>query len=229
MAKKSWGIISAVCLAAVIGLAFGLARLDVANDRNSDSADLDALQNRLQSLEAQLANTRGRETERGLDTSPDARLAREKSKDMQAKPALTEPTPGASVPGAGHQGKPEDAQSAAERRQREAGVLENALANEVLDVAATNTFTQSLKESLVRDEFAGTQIVNAECRASLCRVVVLHNSSDDMEKFLGSIQDLEAFSDSEAYWQQRPNADGSSSMTLFVARQGHQLPQYAMR
>ncbi len=229
MAKKSWGIISAVFLAAVIGLVFGLARLNVLDNRNSDSADLDALQNRLRSLEAQLANTRGRESGVGLDTSPNSRLAREKSQGMQAKPALTKPTPGASTPAVGRQGQPEDAQSAAERRQREAGIMENAIANEVLDVAATNTFTQSLKESLVRDESAGTQIVNAECRASLCRVAVLHKSDDDMEAFLDSIQGVEGLSDAEAYWQRQPNPDGSSSMTLYIARQGQRLPQYAMR
>ena len=228
MTKKYPGMLIAALLAGMLGLAFVIARLNLADDRNPDSAELRALQNRLHLLETQLA--KGREkTGLGLDSSANARFAHEKSPDMQAKHAVTEPTPGASLPGVGLQGQPEDAQSAAERRQREASILENAFANEALDAAATNTFTQSMKDSMVSDELAGTQIVNAECRASLCRVAVLHKSDGDMEAFLGNIHAVEGFSDAEAYWQRESHADGSSSMTLFVARQGHRLPQYAMR
>ena len=225
MTKKYPGMLIAALLAGMIGLAFVIARLNLADD----SAELRALQNRLHLMETQLAKNKGREkTGLGFDSSANARLAHEKSPDIQAKHAVAEPTPDASLPGVGPQGQPEDAQSAAERRQREAGILEIAFANEALDAAATNTFTQSMKDSKVIDEFAGTQIVNAECRASLCRVAVLHKSDGDMEAFLDNIHAVEGFSDAEAYWQRQSHADGSSSMTLFVARQGHRLPQYAM-
>ena len=84
-----------------------------------------------------------------------------------------------------------------------------------------------MKDSKVIDEFAGTQIVNAECRASRA-VWRVAQERWRHGAFLDNIHAVEGFSDAEAYWQRQSHADRSSSMTLFVARQGHRLPQYAM-
>jgi hypothetical protein len=123
-----------------------------------------------------------------------------------------------------------DPAAAAERRRYEAGVLEQALAAEQIDVAASNTFAQGLTQAFGgAPELAGNQLVNAQCRATLCRIAVLQRSDDDMESFLGNVGSLPGLEDTETYWQREINADGSSVMTMYVARSGHKLPDYGMR
>ena len=122
-----------------------------------------------------------------------------------------------------------DPAAAAERRRYEAGVIEQTLAAQQIDVAASNTFAEGLKQAFGGQEaLAGNQLLDAQCRATLCRIAVLQRSDDDVELFLGSVGSLPGFENTETYWQRELNADGSSVMTMYVARQGQELPDYQM-
>ena len=108
-------------------------------------------------------------------------------------------------------------------------MLEQTLSAEQIDVAASNTFAEGVKQALGgAPELAGNQLVDAQCRATLCRIAVLQRSDDDVDSFLGSVGNLPGFENTETYWQREVNADGSSMMTMYVARQGHKLPDYQM-
>jgi len=120
-----------------------------------------------------------------------------------------------------------DADAAAQRRQYEAGVLEQALSSQQADVAASNTFAEGLKQAFGGDaELAGNQIVDAQCKVTLCRIAVLQKTDDDVDAFLGQVGSLPGMENTETYWQRQLNADGSSLMTMYVARPGHKLPDY---
>jgi hypothetical protein len=122
-----------------------------------------------------------------------------------------------------------DADAAAERRRFEAAVLERTLAAEQVDVAASNTFAQGLTQALgSQQELAGSRLLGAECRVSLCRIAVLQTDMEDVETFLGNVGNLPGFGDTDTYWQRQLNADGSSVMTMYVARPGHPMPDYRM-
>ena len=122
-----------------------------------------------------------------------------------------------------------DAAAAAERRRYEAGVVEQTLSAQQIDVAASNTFAEGLKQAFgAQEELAGNQLIDAQCRATLCRIAVLQRSDDDVDSFLGSSGSLPGFENTETYWQRELNADGSSVMTMYVARQGQKLPDYQM-
>jgi hypothetical protein len=123
-----------------------------------------------------------------------------------------------------------DAAAAAERRRYEAGVLEQTLSSEQLDVAASNTFAAGLSQAFgAAPELAGNQLVDAECRTSLCRIAVLQRNDDDVDSFLSSVGSLPGLENTDTYWQRELNGDGSSVMTMYVARPGHELPDYRMR
>lgn len=122
-----------------------------------------------------------------------------------------------------------DPAAAAERRSHEAGVIEQTLAAEPIDVSASNTFAAGLKQAFGEEpDLAGNQLLDAECRATLCRIAVLHRSDDDVDLFLGHLGTLPGFDNTQTYWQRQLNADGSSVMTMYVARQGQVLPDFQM-
>jgi hypothetical protein len=115
----------------------------------------------------------------------------------------------------------------AERRRYEAGVLEQAMAAQQIDVAGSNTFAAGLTQAFgEQPDLAGSQLLNAECRATLCRIALLQHSDEDVDAFLGQIGTLPGFENTETHWQRQLNADGSSVMTMYVARPGHKLPDY---
>jgi len=121
----------------------------------------------------------------------------------------------------------EDAATAAARRQYEAGVLEQTLSTEQIDGSTSATFTADLEQALDAEvELAGYQLVDAQCRVTLCRFAVLNRSGDDAESLLGHLGSIPGLGNTEIYWQRHPNADGSSLMTLYAAREGHKLPDY---
>jgi hypothetical protein len=122
-----------------------------------------------------------------------------------------------------------DPVAAAEKRRYEAGVFEETLSAEPMDVAATNTLAQSLTQTIGgTPELAGNQLVDTQCRATLCRIAVLQRSDDDVDAFLGSVNNLPEFANTATYWQRKLNPDGSSVMTMYISRQGQKLPDYEM-
>jgi hypothetical protein len=202
-----------------------VAALLMARGRDADEAQVAALQRRLDSLESRAV----------IPRAPSGGPGTVALRDQEAKP------PGVSdhldsrshsVAGAPPGVTPAppfmDPVAAAEQRRYEAGVFEQTLSAEGIDVAATNTFSQGLTQAMSGNpELAGSQLVDAQCRVSLCRIAVLQHSDDDVDAFLGSVGSIPGL-DTDTYWQRQVNADGSSVMTMYVARPGHKLPDYQM-
>jgi hypothetical protein len=218
------GILIAV-LCAIGGVVVG-AWLAGGN-RDADESQVSELRRRLDTVERQVADPRAPAPVPGVV----------ELRDQGAPPPGTSPAAGlppdlraGAVPGEQAMSAFADAAAAAERRRYEAGVLEQTLAAEQIDVAASNTFAQGLTQAFGgAPELAGNQLVNAHCRATLCRLAVLQRSDEDMESFLGNVGSLPGLENTETYWQREINADGSSVMTMYVARKGHKLPDYGLR
>jgi hypothetical protein len=198
----------------------------MARGRDADDAQVAALQRRLDTLESRAAAPRAPSGVPGTVALRDQATAQPSTRDHNEK---------RSNPGAGampdEQAVPSfmDPAAAAERRRYAAGVLEQTMAAQQIDVAGSNTFAAGLTQALGDDpELAGNQLLNAQCRATLCRIAVLQRSDEDVESFLGHVATLPGFGDTETHWQRQLNADGSSVMTMYIARPGHQLPDYEM-
>jgi len=203
----------------------GVAALLIDRDTRSDVARVSELQRRLDVLEGKVA------TPALPERTPVAPVARPSDKqalppgvgESAQAPAVATPDEANSLPFA-------DAAADAERRRYETGVFEQALAAEPVDVSASNTFAQGLTQAFGgAPELAGNQLLDAQCRVSLCRIAVLHRSDDDMEAFLGNVGSLPGLGNTDTYWQRELNADGSSVMTMYVARNGHALPDYQVQ
>jgi hypothetical protein len=214
-------LLAAVC---AIGGAV-VAALLMDRGRDADEDQVAALQRRLDTLESRAAVPQ-------LPSGAPGTVGR---RDQVATSPASDHTIKRSDPRAG--ARPEeqavppfaDAVADAERRRYEAGVFEQTLSVEQIDVAASNTFAAGLSQAFgVEPELAGNQLVDAQCRATLCRIAVLQRSDEDVESFLGSLGSLPGFENTDTYWQRELNADGSSVMTMYVARQGHKLPDYRM-
>lgn len=201
----------------------GVAALLIDRDPGTDASRLSELQRRLDAVEGRIATPPAPAARAAAPTGPGTGPAKAPEADAPVQARAFE------VPGEGAPSAFVDAAADAERRRYEAGVFERALAAEQIDVAASNTFAQGLEQAFGgAQELAGNQLIDAQCRASLCRIAVLHRSDDDVDAFLGSVGSLPGLENTDTYWQRELNADGSSVMTMYVARQGHALPDYQM-
>jgi hypothetical protein len=203
-----------------------LAALLMGRGHDADEVKVSALQHRLDALESQVSAPRslggvaGTVGPRDQGPPPVTRDHTDVLSNSRAGAMSDETTAPAFM----------DPAVAAERRRYEASVLEQTLSAERVDVAATNTFAQGLSQALGGNaELAGTQLMDAQCRATLCRIALLQRNDEDVDAFLGNVGTLPGLDNTETYWQRTLNPDGTSVMTMYVARQGHKLPEYQMQ
>ena len=103
--------------------------------------------------------------------------------------------------------------------------IETSLHNEPVDSQWVTETRAVIADTFASEEFAGADLTNIECRTSLCRVEVLHES-------------MQSVADFDSKWPHKlatvlPNAlidrmeldDGSVSTLIYLARMGYNLPQ----
>lgn len=103
--------------------------------------------------------------------------------------------------------------------------IENSLQNEPIDQRWASDTRKTINQVFTSEEFVGANVVDIECRATLCRVEVIHDS-------------LQAVGDFDIWWPQKlaailPNAtvdrftleDGSVGTSIYLAREGYGLPR----
>lgn len=83
----------------------------------------------------------------------------------------------------------------------------------------------TIYEQFEKPELEGTELLGADCRASICRVEVRHSNDDAETNFsllfpLGLAEVLPQVS-----YHQQSNPDGSTSTVMYMAREGYELPQ----
>jgi hypothetical protein len=73
-------------------------------------------------------------------------------------------------------------------------------------------------------DWQGNTLAEASCRTTLCRMVVEHENPDAAGTFVTRMGTLQAFADTEAFYQQVTHENGTVTTVVYIARQGHQLP-----
>ncbi len=101
---------------------------------------------------------------------------------------------------------------------------EAALRQESTDGVWSLQAMDALRQALGSEEFSGTQVQNMECRATLCRLEVVHADREQQMRFeqhfsfnVGSLL-------SRMMMHSEEQTDGTISVTIYLAREGHQLP-----
>lgn len=198
----------------------GLA--DVRNAEND--ARLADMEVRLEKLQARLDQTEEAQSGSASINSVDRGNARQAISPSTAKDDASERNAMAALRPA-QNGKAGEgiAQDQAYQRQT-AAALEVQLAGEEFDPDWAVNFQVELTQGLKSDSFAGTNHTDVECKSSLCRVTLAHDNTESEERFFEHMLELPILSNTEAYFQREINNDGSTSLVLYVAREGQTLP-----
>ncbi|MGQ0622792.1 MAG: hypothetical protein ACT4QA_23290 [Panacagrimonas sp.] len=159
-----------------------------------------------------------------------ARLA-----DAERQLAALQRGPGAAPARASEPGPDEQAEAARvlreERRQQDEAYalgLQNALESQLFDESLDPQWARQTQESISRGllatAFSGNQLTDLRCQSSLCRMQVRSADRQAQERLIMGYGDIDAFHDSQAYWQRQDQPDGSSVTTLYMMREGAALP-----
>lgn len=169
-----------------------------------------ALQKRLADAEASMVHTAPAPggNERANTTPPIT--------DDTAQPA---PTPSAQP-----MTEEERADAAKAMRENTLATLETQLAGEELDAGWAGNFQTQLEQGLKSESFAGTRLSAVTCKSSLCRVTLAHDNADMQEQFFEHMLELPVMANTQAYYQREDHPDGSTSLVLYIAREGQTLP-----
>lgn len=105
-----------------------------------------------------------------------------------------------------------------------AAALEGRMAGEDYDTVWASNFQSDLQRGLMAESFTGTRLLGVQCKSSLCRVALDHDDPDTEAQFFEHILELPVMANTQAYYQRENNADGSTSLVMYIAREGQSLP-----
>lgn len=123
--------------------------------------------------------------------------------------------------------EPHELTEAEEIARTEATVdfLEAEFSREAVDPGWAQMAEQTLLADLdYRNELKDSEVSEMSCQSTLCRMTVVHASSDAELTFLNHLGELEAFRNGDAFSQRSVQGNGEVATVMFVSRSGHGLP-----
>ena len=102
--------------------------------------------------------------------------------------------------------------------------LDDALHSEPDDGGWATQMEVGLAENFDADDWHGNTLAEANCRATLCRIVVAHEDLGAADAFVARMGTLQSFANTEGFYQKVTLTDGTSATVVYIARQGYRLP-----
>lgn len=102
--------------------------------------------------------------------------------------------------------------------------LDDSLQSESYDDSWAAQVEADIAEGFRADDWKGSKLQDADCRSSLCRLVVAYERPEAADAFIARMGMLQAFADTEAFYQTVTLEDGKPATVIYLARQGHRLP-----
>lgn len=119
----------------------------------------------------------------------------------------------------------EQASREAEQRHAErVEAIEAALLGESVDSAWSLEASGGIEQVFTRGLFREARLLGVECRASLCRVEVLHRSPAELPQFTATFPAEVAAYANRMTMRQTLNEDGSVITVLYLGREGYPFP-----
>jgi hypothetical protein len=115
----------------------------------------------------------------------------------------------------------------AQERQRIEQVvshLDDSFHNESYDSDWAAQIETEITEDFKGIEWNSSTLTDTNCRSTLCRVVVTHKNVGAADEFVARMGTLQAFANTEGFYQHVTLEDGASATVVYIARQGHRLP-----
>ncbi|KAF0192690.1 MAG: hypothetical protein FD165_460 [Gammaproteobacteria bacterium] len=106
--------------------------------------------------------------------------------------------------------------------------LENRLSGEPYDARWAPEAQDSLTTALQQPTFTGSQLIDIDCRTTLCRLGVDHDSVDAEREFLHRFIGAAGLDDAEAFYRREEGPDGNVRMTFYLSRDGRRLHSLAL-
>lgn len=102
--------------------------------------------------------------------------------------------------------------------------LDDSLQSESYDDSWGAQIEADIAEDFRADDWKGSKLQDADCRSTLCRLVVAHERPEAADAFVPRMGMLQAFANTEAFYQTITLEDGEPATVIYLARQGHRLP-----
>jgi hypothetical protein len=102
--------------------------------------------------------------------------------------------------------------------------LDEAFHEEPADGAWATQIEDDLAEDFHVYDWSGHALAEARCRSTLCRLVVSHDDKDAISAFIMRMGTLQAFANTEGFYQHVTLADGTPATVIYIAREGFSLP-----
>lgn len=136
---------------------------------------------------------------------------------------LSETSEAASVVSGPVSGGPDDEQLQRERQR--VAQLDYAISSDEVDTRSGQAAEMDIQGIFASGEWSSTQLVNAECRVSLCKFVVNAKTVREAQEFATTFPGrLGWASDSEVRISGQDSATGAVELTIFQSRDGQRLP-----
>lgn len=105
--------------------------------------------------------------------------------------------------------------------------LEEAFALDANDESRSSLAESKLREVTKSTAFAGSHLTSVSCKATICRLEVDHDSKNALDEFVGNFTLALGWASSMEGRIYDANARGEIKMTIFISRDGHNLPSGA--
>ena len=102
--------------------------------------------------------------------------------------------------------------------------LDDSFHREPFDNGWAAPIEASVAKDFGAEDWKGNALTEVRCRSTLCRMVVAHEDLGAADSFVTRMGTLQAFADTEGFYQQVTLEDGTSATVLYIARQGYRLP-----
>lgn len=108
--------------------------------------------------------------------------------------------------------------------------LEQKFSDEPYDKVWSSVTEQELMNTFYEAKIEGTQLSEAKCRTTFCRIDVSHADSVAEQRFLAAFATSGKFvnDDKRGFYHQVKDPNGGTRTLFFYARKGHQLPTGSM-
>ncbi len=115
-------------------------------------------------------------------------------------------------------------QEAAQRHSERLETIESALLGESVDPSWSLEASRGIEQVFARGMYRQARLLGVECRATLCRVDVLHQGPEEIQQFAASFPAEVAGYANRMTMRQMLNEDGTVTTVLYLGRDGYPFP-----
>ncbi len=101
--------------------------------------------------------------------------------------------------------------------------LDSQMAVQAIDTTCSGVAEDQIRDFFATDSAQGSSLQTVECRTTLCRIRVIHDSEEAKDQFIAEFPNALPW-ETEAYIENNDEQDGKISTVVYLSREGHSLP-----